>query len=873
MQSLSRYKPFLRRRVFYALASWSALLFAPAEAGASLTGEEPLSAVRSVRATEVAGGTRVKIVGNGEITHFESQVVDSPPRIVVDVPCRPKRFKSRGVALANPLVARIRLGYHPGKIRAVLDIKAETIPEYEIISENNELRIFVKSDTAEEVSPEMMEEAGQASERSAPPESRRERADNEPVISSKAKPVEDEERETFSDPVKPGRNPVPTVEALSRLEAAEDGPAGELFGRARRAFRDRRWNDAVKGFKTLLEDYPAAEFAERAGFLLAAAYDELHSKDRGGNLVRIRSQYEDVIGRFPESKYVSSALLAIGNLLSETENHPEALGYYNFVIQRDDDDYAVLQAYMKKGKILRSAKKPQKALAAFKYVAARYPGTSSAVLVRLEISKILYDLNAFQESSDLLRDLRREGRENLYRHPEILQYLGYNFFQLGEYETAREHLLRFYNTCPDRQTSNLVLTKAADTYLEEGRVRPAAKLYMTVIDRFSGEEGVVISLIRLAELQEKYGLKKEEIEAPFDSLNIKAVGAPQEIYRHLLEDFDQELQGGPLLQLALFKLGDLYREKGEYQKSLAVLKKLLLEYPATQLRDESKQALNESLGGILKELSNKKQFREIIEIYRREKKLVALLGSAEVYLPAARAFVQLGFEDAATLIYKQCDSIQAKQEKPSDLVLNVSRDLIKSEKSEEALEELNFLLANGPSPGDAFEAYRLKGRAFLRQGRFGRAIAVFSRALDYETANCARIAVSMDMAEALLADKQTARALKAIDRGNALRPQCRGAKRQNHRRMARLYLQTDKPAKALSVLKDALKVKQEENKTTGLELMIGECYEALGEYDSALDAYRDVVKQKKPFWSKVAREGMENSKLAMELSAAGYRAQ
>jgi hypothetical protein len=55
--------------------------------------------------------------------------------------------------------------------------------------------------------------------------------------------------------------------------------------------------------------------------------------------------------------------------------------------------------------------------------------------------------------------------------------------------------------------------------------------------------------------------------------------------------------------------------------------------------------------------------------------------------------------------------------------------------------------------------------------------------------------------------------------------------------------------------------------------MIAECYEGLGEYGSAFGVYRDIVKQKDPFWSEVAGEEMENCKLAMELSAEGYLTQ
>ena len=790
-----------------------------------------INRIISITTKDSEYGTTVIVLGNGKISDYSTKTLDFPPRIVVDILNAGKSSESMTIPVKSLNLKGIRVGYHPKRIRLVLDIKGTDTPIFTTMSANNRLTIFLRS---------------------------RKQIDRE-----KEKP--NQVRQRLTDKGFPG------LEKLIGTEEDDGQDDTIYFLKGVNAYKAQNWSGAIENLNHLIRTYPAGRYIERAYFLLAKSHEQVYSHSISQYFTELKSHYEDAINRFPTSPYVPDALLAIGNLCFETKNYHEAMGYYNLVSKKHKDSIAALRALMQKVKILLLKKKQKEALSILEeYVVFRYPGSPEETEAKIEMSRILYEMNIFRRSLNILTELRITNPDNIYQYPEISLYLGYNYYQLGDYGKARENLLRFYNSSPDSKMNHLILAKIADTYRDEGLTEGAVKIYQLVLERHPDTEGAIISLIRLAERQEEGELKiKWGIGLPPKIPKIigKEIDLPGQIYADVLNYIHKKDKKNPLAQLALLKLALIHQKQRNYQKSLNVLKELLEKYPLTSLRKDSEHALTETLGAILKEEMKGERYTNIINIYQREKDLFSLLNSPDPFLTIARASIHFNLQDTATEMFIRADPLLPDKEKPADLLFYVGRDLFRKEKLRGALSRLDLLIENYPTDKNTPYAYQLKGRIFFKQKRYPQAVEMFSSALRFHLKRCEKARILMDEARALMRCNRNEKALKATREADRLKTYCYDRYSSIYHEVGDLYLHLGYPKKALSIFNDALEMEKEAENKIRLKLKIAQCYRLLDKKEDYLALYNQISSLNDPFWSNLAKERIEEINFNSEIRA------
>ena len=783
-----------------------------------------MSRIISITTKESKHGTTVNVLGNGKVSDYSTITLNFPPRIVVDVFNAAASFESVTIPVKSPNLKGIRIGYHPERIRLALEIKGADIPIFTTTPSNNGITIFIRSQK------QIDKEKGKS---------------NQKTLSS------DEE--------------FPALEKLIKIEADDGQDDTASFLKGVNAYRAQNWSGAVENLNHLIETYPAGRYTERAYFLLAKSYEQLFSHSISAHFAGIKSHYEDAINRFPASIYVPGALLAIGDLCFNIKNYYEALGYYNIVVKRYKDSIVALKALMQKVKILALKKKRKKALSILEYVVYTYPGSPEETEAKIGMGKLLYEMNSFRRSTDILSDVRKTHSKTIYQFPEVFLYLGNNYYELGDSVKARENLLRFYNSCPDRKMNHLILTKIADTYRDEGLIEDAIKFYQLVMERYPETEGALISLIRLAEQQEEGKLEIKKGIVPSVKIIGKEIGLPREIYEDIMSNILNKDKKNPLAQLALLKLALIHQKEKDYDKSLMALKEFLKKYPRTRLRKDIGHALERTLGAILKEEMKGKRYINIINIYHREKDLFSMINSPDPFLTIARASIHLNLKDLATEMFIIADSLLQDEEKPADLLFYVGRDLFKKDRLSGSLSRLNLLINNYPTDKNAPYAYQLKGRIFLEQKRYPQAVDMFSSALRYHLGACDRARILADKAGALMECSLNEKALKATREADRLKRNCLIQYQHIYREVGDLYLKLGYPKEALSIFNKALEIEKEKENEIFLKLKIAQCYRFLNKKEDYLDLYSQISGLDDPFWSNLAKERIEEINFNREI--------
>ena len=808
--------------LFFVLLALPSYLSATTKPSISVPNKTPMKRIISITTEQTKSGTIVNVLGNGIIPDYTTKTIDFPPRIVVDICYAADPLESMTIPAKSPILKSIRVGYHQKRIRLVLDIKGTNMPIFRTMSANNKLTIFLRA---------------------------------RGLVKAKSNQIRC--RQTNKE--------FPAFEELIKIEADDGQDDTAFLMKGVNAYRAKDWSGVIENLSHLIKTYPEGRYTERAYFLLAKSYEQLYSKPISTHFAEIKRYYEDVINRFPTSIYVPDALLTIGNLCLKIENYYEALAYYNLVIKKYENSTEAVRALMQKVKLFILKKKRKEALSILEYVVCRYPGSPEETEAKIEMSKLLYEMNSFRKSINILSGLLITDPENIYQRPEISKYLGYSYYQLGDNVKARENLFSFYNIWPDKKTSHLILVKIADTYRDEGLIKDAVKFYQMVIERHPETEGALISLIRIAEQQEEGALEIERGIASHVTIIGKEVGLPRQIYTDVLDYILKKDKENPLAQLALLKLALIHQKEKDYDKSLKALKELLKKYPRTSLKKECKHALNKTLGAILKEEMKAERYKNIINIYQRERNLFSMINSPDPFLIIARSSTRLKLHDMATEMFIRADSLLSDNEKPPDLLFFVSRDLFKKEKIKNALERLNLLINNYPTDKNTPYAYQLKGQILLKQKKYPQAVEMFSSALRYHLKRCERAKVLIEKASALMKYNLHEKALKATMDADKLKRNCYIHYPYIYHEIGDLYLHLGYPKEGLSIFETAFEIEKEEENKIELKLNIAQCYRLLDKKKDYLALYNQISSLDNLFWSNIAKEKIDEINFAREM--------
>ncbi len=617
-------------------------------------------------------------------------------------------------------------------------------------------------------------------------------------------------------------------------------------------YNAKDWKGAIEHLTLLIKKYPNGRYSEKAYFILAKSYDHLNREFISVQYKEIKGHYEDAISRFPTSEYVPDAVFSIGNLYLYKKNYYEALGYYNLVLKKDKGSILRVKALMQKVRVLLLRNRKEDALAALdelETITSGYPNLSERIEAKKEKAKILYEMNKFNRSLKILNELNKENPENIYKHPEISLYIGYNHYQLGDNQKARENLYRYYNTYPEREINHLILNQIGDTYRNEGLIEDAVKFYRMVLERYPNTDGAIISKIRLAEQQED----KDWIEK-----TRKDMGSPKKIYENIVNDsVVKKDEKNPLIQLSMLKLGITYQKEKEYEKSLKVLKELLEKYPRTSLKKELTHALMVTIEGKLKKEIKNHKYINIINLYLKNEKIFLMVNAPELFLPVARAFVYVNLNDMAIEVFKKADVLLTDNDKPADLLFFMGKYLFEQDNIKGALKKFDILLANHPYSKYASEAYQLRGSILLKQKQYKLAADTFDKALKYPVPKCKRARLLIEKAKALTGSNSRENALIAVNEVNEIKNDCDVTDYNIDQELGDLYLSLGDVRKALNIFNQVILTTKENSGKNSLKLKLAECYWRLNKKEDSLALYNQIMSLNDPFWSNLAKERMD----------------
>jgi TolA-binding protein len=683
------------------------------------------------------------------------------------------------------------------------------------------------------------------------------------------------------------------------LFVLNDGPATrdrELLKNALGRFEKEEWDDTIAILEKTIQSYPKSQHLELSHFLLAKSYHRRFENEMAEHLIDIVQHYQVAVTRFPESKYLPDAFLSMGDCYFRTNQFYEALTYYSLVLEKFENHGVTPDAMLQQGKVLALTKKPLMALRHFENLEKRYPESPFAMKARLETAKALFDLQSFKRSLKTLGDISRALPDEVYRNPDILLYTGYNYYELGQLREARETLSKALNYFPQLETKDLVLTRIADTFREDGMESKAIKLYDLVARTYPDSEGSVISLIRVAEEAEKAEVDSSDVPDEQMSVENKSKSA-QKIYQQIIERFPDS----PLAHVAMLKLGtvekkaeryeeairilkDLLTKKpegklreqietalqdaklkfagvqskdGNHEKSVALLAEILTEYPNTNLRSEVKAALEQSLDVIFKKHKKGGNVEQLISYYDQFKGAVPFEDMPKILLQIGDAYRELHLYGPALTVFEKARPFYGKKDLPSNALMGFVECAYKLKEFGKAEKASRAFVGSHPSHDRVAEAHLFLGETLLMRQEHKKALQFLKVALAKRPDRATRLGVLSAIARASNALGDYANAGRSLETAIAVLNKEKESPSEElasaYRELGETNVRQGEKEKALRSFIKALELQPEGQNAYGLQFRLAQCYQWTKAWDKAEEMLTRIATSGDPFWSKVAQ--------------------
>ena len=419
----------------------------------------------------------------------------------------------------------------------------------------------------------------------------------------------------------------PRLEVASYLKAELDflsGPPEETYA------------EAVGGWKNFLDHWPHSALSSRAHYKLAEADRLLGlNNEAAGQFALLADERDDAYSR--------RALLAAADLFMGMGLTDEARKILTPVANQSLANRLGWEVYARVG------------------AADSYQG--------------FYD-----QAVEILREVLRQVPDIADTFPDILYVLGEAYHYLGQPGLSRHYLLQAINLLTDHPKADIIMTRIGDNYRQEGLDQEAIAIYGATSRNYSGQEGGLISKVRLADMGSLHSFFSQE--KVFDALERGSRQATVEMYKNIIGSGFSS----PLTQLAQLKIGTALAEDGEASEAIEWLRDLEINNPRSPLLSEALPVLSQALSDEIIRRREMGDWRGIADLYADNSYYIAAADRARLESIVAQAYEYLGRYQTAREIWADL-----AEETPEKRLIRARGLVVNSLKIGQPLEALKYI--------------------------------------------------------------------------------------------------------------------------------------------------------------------------------------
>ncbi len=450
-------------------------------------------------------------------------------------------------------------------------------------------------------------------------------------------PPKEEQKDAASEGTLPTEEQVTADSEKPTPEAQENTDYNDMVA-AQAAIMSANYPEAkrlLEGIKNRPDVKP--EIREESLYNLADTYFNMYKDKLKLFYDQIRSTYEEAMNFNPNSDRIPAALLQLGLLSLQVGNAPEAQGYFNVLKQRYPDDenvplisYHWGDYYYKNGDYSRAADE-------FQSLIQNYPENRFVREAAMGLAQSFVKLGYYDQASRIIDYVGKRWPRFYIEYPQLLRVSGDIDYKLGNFDSAKENYLTYYNIAPKSEGIDIVLARLGDLYSLLGRKVASREFYDLVIHDYPDSEGGLIAKMRLAE---EGVFDQPSIEDMFSAFALPQDTSPEKIYKEIVEKHSQS----PLASLAQLKLAMWYLYRDRDQDSMEAVDYFLRKFPDSDLTGRAREVGAQAFDRMISRVMQDGNYRRVLLLWEDNPFLAQDINSLlpKSVLAVALSYLRLG---------------------------------------------------------------------------------------------------------------------------------------------------------------------------------------------------------------------------------------
>ncbi|MFH1783194.1 MAG: tetratricopeptide repeat protein [Candidatus Omnitrophota bacterium] len=445
--------------------------------------------------------------------------------------------------------------------------------------------------------------------------------------------------------LKSGDHEASIIEFEKLKEVDKNNPISDsiVFGRAEALYKSKRFNDAVDAYKELIESFPKSKWLVNA---YLGSGDSFYQTGSYNESLDVLSK---AIAIFPIGKNSDDIRYNLGWVYFKLKKYNEAIEEFNRVIKESHSDFYRVSTYCRLGDLYAELDQSQKALDAYDMVLKESTVNPDAVFgyvdyAQYQIARLLFKLEKYQGAILAFQSLIKNYPDS--KNIEDAKFgLAVAYFKEGDYESSARELNSFLSKFKDSTYKEKAIFQLASAYFNLFNYKEALKTYKMIAGSGMDPEYSKRALYETAWCYYKMGETKKTVAElqgfisnfPEDLLSQDArfwLGeyfADNKDYNTAERYFNEVVEkgiGSTLAGDADFRTAIIFYDKGEKEKSIKTLKRIIEEYPESDVLPKTKLKLSE----ILIEKDRLEDAKEILTVFMATYEDTSYVKMASKYL-------------------------------------------------------------------------------------------------------------------------------------------------------------------------------------------------------------------------------------------------
>ncbi len=468
------------------------------------------------------------------------------------------------------------------------------------------------------------------------------------------------------------------------------------FNSAECLFNLKQIVGATQRYKTLLRKYPGSRHADQAMFRLG---EIAFAK---GNYPTASSEFKKILDVHAESKLAGEAAYWIGEATYRTDDLREALKFFDLSHENYPDNRLAPDALFSAAWVLQQLKEYKRSADSFKQLLVRFPESEFVSSAALRAGECYYALRDSRKTIDHLvryRSLITQKDERA----EADYLLGESYLSLGDNPNALFSYESFLKSNPDNHLDRAVKYSRGWTFLKEMNYEMALQIFAEL--QGGSDEVARGSLFRKGVAQ-------------------KLSGDPMAALATFNECVDS---GDSFSDDALYEIGLLFYDAGDYLGARTAFREMLREYPSSNLTVQALRMRGEAevaLG----------RYKDALQAFQTVAARKDLLPDfqIDVNYQICWTLLKLKRYTEAAEGYSQFLQKNPKYEKADEAYFWLGESYFYSGNIEQAQQSYGTVINNYPMSKKFAEALYGMGWTYYRSGNCSDAIASFEKAIQMQ---------------------------------------------------------------------------------------------------------------------------------------------